>query len=121
MERKTYRRIRAAHSAAHHHNVYVVLLAPQAGKLRKVRAENPKADPARPCVYIGMTGLTPEKRFQNHKNGLKAARVVQLYGLRLMPEIYEIFNPMPYSAALEMERELANDLRAQGFTVTGGH
>ena len=72
-------------------------------------------------AYVGMTGLSPEERFQNHKRGLKAARVVQLYGLRLMPELYEVFNPMPFEAALEMERELAEDLRAQGYTVTGGH
>src|SRR5262245_26660980 len=121
MERRTYRKIRAASSAAHHHNVYVVLLSPKARKLREVRAENPNADPAKPCLYIGMTGLTPEERFQHHKIGLKAARVVQLYGLRLLPEFYEVFNPMPFEAALEMERELAEDLREQGYTVTGGH
>jgi hypothetical protein len=121
MQRRTFRQIRAASEAAHHHNVYVVLLAPDAGSLREVRAENPRVDPAKPCVYVGMTGLSPEERFQNHKRGLKAARVVQRYGLRLLPELYEVFNPMPFEAALEMERELAEDLRAQGYTVTGGH
>ena len=121
MQRKTFRRIKAASASAHHHNVYVVLLSPEACKLRDVRAENPKADPKKPCLYVGMTGLTPEERFQNHKQGLKAARVVQLFGLRLMPELYELYNPMPFEAAVEMERELAEDLRAQGYTVTGGH
>jgi hypothetical protein len=121
MQRRTFRKIKAASSAAHHHNVYVVLLSPEAGKLRQVRAENPKRDPKKPCVYVGMTGLTPEERFQNHKDGIKAARVVQLFGVRLMPEIYAVFNPMPFEAAVEMERELAEDLRAQGYTVTGGH
>jgi hypothetical protein len=46
-----------------------------------------------------MTGLEPEERFQNHKQGIKAARVVQRYGLRLLPELYECFNPMPFEAA----------------------
>lgn len=68
-----------------------------------------------------MTGLTPEERFKNHKAGLKAARVVQSFGLRLLPELYEVFNPMPFEAALRMELELAEDLRQQGYTVTGGH
>src|SRR6185369_13550815 len=99
LERKTFRRLKAASAAAHHHNVYVILLAPKAAKLREVRAENPNADPTKPCVYVGMTGLSPEERFQNHKKGLKAARVVQLYGLRLMPDLYEVFNPMPFEAA----------------------
>jgi hypothetical protein len=121
MQRRTFRQIRAASEAAHHHNVYVVLLSTEAARLREVRAQNPSTNPTKPCVYVGMTGLSPEERFQNHKRGVKAARVVQLYGLRLMPELYEVFNPMPFEAALEMERELAEDLRAQGYTVTGGH
>ena len=82
---------------------------------------NPERDPKKPCVYVGMTGLAPEERFENHKNGLKAARVVQLYGVRLMPELYDVYNPMPFDAAVVMERELAEDLRRQGYTVTGGH
>jgi hypothetical protein len=36
------------------------LLDKTVGKIRKVRAENPKRDPKKPCVYVGMTGLTPE-------------------------------------------------------------
>ena len=77
--------------------------------------------PSKSCIYVGMTGLAPEERFQNHKDGVKAARVVQRFGVRLMPELYEVYNPMPFEAAIEMERELAEDLRAQGYTVTGGH
>ncbi len=29
--------------------------------------------------------------------------------------------PMPFEAAAQMERDLAEDLRHQGYTVTGGH
>jgi hypothetical protein len=42
------------------------------------------------------------------------------YGLRLMPELYEYLNPMPYEAAAQMEKDLAEDLRADGYTVAGG-
>jgi hypothetical protein len=121
MRRRTFRQIKAASSAGHHHNVYVVLLSPEAGRLRAVRAANPKRNPKLPCVYVGMSGLAPEERFHNHKQGIKAASVVQRYGVRLMPELYEVYNPMPFEAALEMEAELAEDLREQGYTVTGGH
>jgi hypothetical protein len=38
-----------------------------------------------------------------------------------MPEHYEHLNPMPFAAALQMELELAEELRAAGYTVTGGH
>lgn len=68
-----------------------------------------------------MSGLPPEHRFENHKNGYKAAWVVERYGVRLMPELYEHLNPMPYEAALQMEMDLAEDLRNLGYTVTGGH
>ena len=67
-----------------------------------------------------MTGLDPEERFLNHKNGYKSAWVVEKYGIRLLPKMYECFNPMPFEAAAQMEKDLADDLRAQGYTVTGG-
>ena len=51
----------------------------------------------------------------------QTAWVVRKYGLRLMPELYEHLNPMPFEAAVQMELELAEDLRAAGYTVTGGH
>ena len=82
---------------------------------------NPKRDPLKPCVYVGMTGIPVDHRFENHKNGYKSAWVVRKYGLRLMPELYEHLNPMPFEAAVQMESELAEDLRAAGYTVTGGH
>ncbi|MCL4785382.1 MAG: hypothetical protein KJ070_01110 [Verrucomicrobia bacterium] len=104
-----------------HHNVYVVLLDSAVGKLRKVRGENPKRDPKKPCVYVGMTGLTPEERFANHKAGLKDAPLVKSCGIRLLPELYAHLNPMPFEAAAQMEKDLAEDLRRAGYTVTGGH
>ena len=68
-----------------------------------------------------MTGLTPEERFANHKAGIKAASVVTRYGIRLLPELFGHLNPMPYAAAVQMEMDLAEDLRRAGYTVTGGH
>lgn len=121
MKRRTYRKLRTEPRPAHHHHVYVVLLAPAAARLRAVRAANPRRDPKQPCVYVGMTGLTPEERFANHKAGIKDASVVRRYGLRLLPELYTHLNPMPFAAAAQMEIDLAEDLRREGYTVTGGH
>ncbi len=112
---------REAEHPAFHHNVYVVLLESKVARLRKVRRENPKCDPAKPCVYVGMSGLSPEERFANHKSGKQAAAVVRNFGVRLLPELYSHLNPMPFDAAVVMERELAEDLRRQGYIVTGGH
>ena len=62
-------------------------------------------------------GRTP---IENHKNGYKSAWTVKKYGIRLMPELYEHLNPMPFEAAAQMEKDLTEDLRAEGYTVTGG-
>ncbi|MDQ6810217.1 MAG: hypothetical protein M3Z64_12465 [Verrucomicrobiota bacterium] len=112
-------RVSKGHAA--HHSVYVILLDEQAALHPSVLRVNPKRDPAKPCVYVGMTGLPIEHRFENHKNGYQSAWVVHKYAVRLIPELYEHLNPMPYDAALQMELELAEDLRAEGYTVTGGH
>lgn len=85
MKRRTFRQLRAKLQSAEHHNVYVVLLDPAVGKTRAVRAANPDRDRTKPCVYVGMTGLTPEERFANHKAGTKAASLVKRYGLSLLP------------------------------------
>jgi hypothetical protein len=95
-------------AATGHHHVYVVFL------------RNPKGD-GRAGYYVGMTGLTPEERFLNHKNGVKAASVVRKYGERLVPRLYAHLNPMPFAQAVEMEVQLADSLRKRGYLVFGGH
>jgi hypothetical protein len=103
-----------------HHNVYVILLDDAVLKHPSILRQNPTRDPAKPCVYVGMTGLPVEHRFENHKHGYKSAWVVEKYGVRLLPELFAHLNPMPFEAAVQMEMELAEDLRAEGYTVSGG-
>jgi hypothetical protein len=121
MKRRTLRKTRAACLDHQHHNVYVVLLDVAVRDVSSVRAANPNARPEKPCVYVGMTGLDPEQRFANHKSGVKSATVVRRYGIRLLPSLYAHLNPMPYDVAVQMEADLAEDLRQAGCTVTGGH
>jgi hypothetical protein len=91
-----------------HHSVYVVYL------------RNPKGD-GKAGYYVGMTGLTPEQRFENHKKGIKAARVVTRCGERLVPRLYAHLNPMSFDDACAMEVTLADSLRKRGYIVFGGH
>ncbi len=119
MRRRKPRRLRLAESEFHH-NVYVVLLSKGALKDRSILRRNPQRDPSKPAVYVGLTGLPVDHRFENHKNGYKSARLVRKYGVRLLPELFEHLNPMPYEHAVQMEKDLADDLRAQGYTVAGG-
>jgi predicted GIY-YIG superfamily endonuclease len=120
LKRRTLRKFSSGQNQDHHY-VYVVLLDKAVGRLRRVRLANPARDPKKPCVYVGMTGLTPEERFANHKAGIKASLFAKRYGLRLLPELYAHLNPMPFAAATQMERDLTEDLRRAGYTVVGGH
>lgn len=107
-------------SLDHHHNVYVILLDDAVALHPSVLRLNPKRDPSKPCVYVGMTGLPVEHRFENHKHGYKSAWTVRKYGIRLLPELFEHLNPMPYEAAAQMEKDLAEELRSLGYSMTGG-
>ena len=107
-------------SPKHHHNVYVVELARDVLRESKFKRSNPGYDPAKPCVYVGMTGLAPDERLDKHKAGIKSNKFVRLYGLRLLPELYEYYNPMPYEGARDMEVELAIGLREEGYGVWQG-
>lgn len=101
----------------HHYHVYVVELARGVLDEARFRRANPGYLPGMPCVYVGMTGQNPDVRFDKHKAGLKANRYVQRYGLRLRPDLYEVYNPMPYDGARDMEVELAIALRESGYGV----
>ena len=100
-----------------HHNVYVVELDGAVLRERRFALANPDRHSSKPCLYVGATGLSPEKRFENHKAGYKANRYVERYGLRLRSELYEEYNPLSYEDAQEMERELAAMLREKGYAV----
>ena len=106
--------------AKHRHYVYVVELARGVLYERKFQKANPHYNPEKPCVYVGMTGLTPEVRFARHKAGVKANKYVEKYGTRLLPQLYEVYNPMPYDGARDMEVELAISLRGKGYGVWQG-
>ena len=81
------------------------------------RKANPDYLFAKPFVYVGMTGLDPDLRFDRHKADVQSNRYVRDYGLRLLPALYEVYNPMPYEGAREMEVELAIGLREAGYAV----
>ena len=84
---------------------------------RKFQRANPHYNPDRPCVYVGMTGLDPDVRFDKHKAGIQSNRFVKEFGLRLLPDLYELYNPMSYDGARDLEVELAIDFREAGYGV----
>lgn len=99
------------------HHVYVVLLDPAVKRSRRFVEQNPNLAPDTICLYVGMTGLTPEERFANHKAGHRANRYVRDHGISLLPQLYKDLNPMPYAEAETAEARLADELRSRGFAV----
>jgi len=99
--------------------VYVVELSDRVGNEARFCGANPDYRLGKPFVYVGMTGLDPALRFDRHKAGIQANRFVLEYGLRLVPALYEVYNPMPCEAAREMEVELAIGLHEAGYAGHG--
>lgn len=106
------------------HRVYVIDLDPEVRRHAEVLRANPIADPTMPCVYVGQTGLSLRRRRAQHRRGRKAGRgYVTKYGFGrpFLRDLFEHLNPCLPEDALRRERELAEELQAQGYTVCGGH
>lgn len=99
------------------HHVYVVELSNDVLFESKFKKANPDYVYGKPCLYVGMTGLDPDLRFDRHKAGIQANKYVQRFGLWLLPDLYERYNPMPYEDARYMEVDLAIRLREAGYGV----
>ena len=97
--------------------VYVIELDPAVLRDRRFRAENPRYAPGKLCFYVGSTALTPEERFANHRRGHKGNRYAGQFGVRLRPDFYQHYPPMGRLEAELTEREVALELRAEGYAV----
>ena len=105
------RRLRATTAGAKgaHHALYVALL------------KDSRVD-GRWGLYVGETSLDPDLRFDQHKTGYKASRPVKRFGIRLLPQLFEHFNPLRRWEAVELEPVLAQAFRDAGIPwVEGGH
>jgi hypothetical protein len=100
-----------------HHSVYVVELEPAASADDEFSAANPDMIAGGPCFYVGLTGLSPEHRFENHRRGRKSARIVRRFGVRLLPALYRHHNPVPFEVGRVLEPWLAARLRERRFGV----
>ena len=100
-----------------HYHVYVIELSKDVLYENRFRKANPGYIAGKMCVYVGMTGLDPDVRFDKHKAGIQSNRFVKQYGLRLLPDLYELYNPMSYDGARDLEVELAIDFREAGYGV----
>ncbi len=89
--------------------VYVIELAPEAGRRR---------DPRIPWVYVGSSARDPEIRFDQHRRGYKSSGLVKRFALRLRPDLYDDLGSFRGSAkAAEAEQLRARELATCGFVA----
>ena len=107
--------------AGRRYHVYAIELRPEVRRVTRFRNENPNLDPAKPCFYVGMTGKTPEERFQQHKSGVRSSWWARTFGFRLQKELTSLLGE---NGAFETREEaeegeilLASALRAHGCGV----
>ena len=101
------------------YTVYVIELHTAVLSLGHFADANPAYvyEPSRPPIYVGMTAHTPEKRFDQHRNGYKASRYTRDNAIRLR---MDIAGELVFSTRAEAEAAealLANVLRSRGYAV----
>jgi hypothetical protein len=99
------------------YHVYVIELSKDVLDKPRFMRSNPDYVHGKPCVYVGMTGLDPDIRFDKHKAGIQANKYAQAFGLHLLPKLYEHYNPMDYEDAQYIEVDLGIALREAGYGV----
>jgi len=102
------------------YNIFVVLLDDYVDTLPQMRRRNPKRNPSKPWVYVGLTPLRVDRRFDFRKATPEHEWRLHKFGVRLMPELYDCSHPMACDQALQTAKKLADDLRAKGFGVANG-
>ena len=84
-----------------HYHVYVVELDDRVWNNARFRRCNPDYRLGMPFVYVGMTGLDPDVRFDKHKAGIQANTFVREHGVR--PEVsFEFDNIENIKKAVEV-------------------
>jgi len=98
--------------------VYVIELDPVVADLRKFQEKNPKYIKGNGCVYVGQSFRMPEIRFEQHKEEYKSNKYAKRFGLKLLPDFYEKYNPIPTRKdAEDIEEMLGKELRNRGIGV----
>lgn len=99
------------------YSVYVIELDSAVMEKGSFSRRNRGYAEGQPCVYVGMTFHTPEKRFRQHMSGKGSGRFVCEFGCRLRPDLYEERNPLTRREAKIEERALAMEFREEGYGV----
>ena len=76
-----------------HYSVYVIELSKEALLEGRFLRANPDYVDGKPCVYVGMTGLDPDVRFDKHKAGIQSNRRCPELSCRFESVVMMIMQP----------------------------
>ena len=110
------------------YRVYIIDLDKAVLDHPKFKERNPDYIEGKPCVYVGSTGISVEKRFKQHVYGKKSKkgkdlsnRYVKKYGKRLRYNDMEKIRPRKTRLSIEKkEAEVAKELQSKGWAVWWG-
>lgn len=116
---------RRGYAVAGHTSVWRVYV----GRLDEAARKKGKGKPELPVVYVGQSALPPEERWAQHLRGAPGkrgqrvhSRIAHRHGRELLPDLYEHLPPCyTVEEAKKLEKRVAEDLRARGYAVEGGH
>ena len=98
--------------------IYAIELNRCVSKSVKFRKQSPNFILDNRCLYVGKSVKIPSLRFRQHKQGYKSNVFARRFGLKLFPEFYEKYNPIPTrKEAEELEEYVAHKLRKEGYGV----
>jgi hypothetical protein len=104
-------------SPTHGWTLYVIDLKKTVIRDQRFAAANPEYISGKPCVYVGVTYLTAEERFNQHMNGIHSARIVRNYGKRVRSRDSRRLRTMTRARAEKKEAAYAARLRKRGWGV----
>lgn len=100
------------------YRVYVIKLDPKVLEKPRFRKANPDHDPRKSCIYVGSTGIPPEERFEQHKQGINSNGFAREFGIRLLTSVMDRRDPASTKiAAIRKEAAMARRLRHAGYAV----
>ena len=106
------------------HCVYVVELDKEVLNSKKFIKVNKGYKKDKPCVYVGMTSYTPDKRFEHHKNRHKnkegydtSSLFPREFGIGVIKDLCDPPKSLTFYEAKELEIERAKELREKGWGV----
>jgi Uri superfamily endonuclease len=101
-----------------HYSIYVLVLHSDVSRSRKMRLQNRNGVLFKGFLYVGMTGISVSERIENHLKGYKSCNLVRRF---FSGEVYNDYTEhgilFDYLTAVCKEKEVADRLRAEGYSV----